>query len=370
MSENGVEDGMCNAPGLYGLVNSNRNFEDPYYWGKNQFNSSFPAALSCYMRDQGHSAVYIRHVADKQTETSEISFAQVFGSELLNEQLFFSFEDSYQPFGAFVRDSLKPIDLIVKNNETGEEIRPLEIKLTVLPDDSTSGREESEYGAELVIRTPTMRYMAMSMAEACLDRINDVRDIFSPVCGRIRHWDVVDTMKSQREAVFDALETFIEEFREHQRPMLMQPVWKTLGKSSALAEQCLDVFVWSDFALTRLFMDSATVVRPVEARITRQQRAAFRLARFLYELSASQEHKVFQEPIYDGMNFGVLNDKEFSISGSKTNRYLSCDRLIRPIISKEEIKNIILGELAYRFLEEGLPIQEKVFGRELVRCLA
>lgn len=42
---------------LYGIENSNRNFADPYYWGKNQFNSSFPIALTCYMRDQGLSPV-------------------------------------------------------------------------------------------------------------------------------------------------------------------------------------------------------------------------------------------------------------------------------------------------------------------------
>jgi len=334
---------MGETAGLYGLGNSNRNFSDPYYWGKNQFNSSFPAALACYMRDQGHSAVYIRHVADKQTETSEVQFDQVFGSELPNDRLFFSFEDSYRPFGAFIHDALKPIDLIIKNQETNAFIRPLEIKLTVLPDDSTSNRDESEYGAELVVRTPTMRYMAMSMAETCQDHIEEIRDIFSPICCKIRHWEVSETMKAHREAVFEALERFIEQFRTLERPLLMQPVWKTQGKSSKLAEQCLDIFVWSDFALTRLFMDSATIIRSPDAKITRQQRAAFRLARFLHELSASREQKVFQEPIYDGMNFGVLNDKEFSISGSKTSRYLRCDRLTRPLISKGELKNIVLG---------------------------
>lgn len=90
-------------------------------------------------------------------------------------------------------------------------------------------------------------------------------------------------------------------------------------------------------------MDSAGNTNCSDAKITRQQRAAFRLARFIYELANSREQKVFQEPIYDGMNYGVLNDKEFSISGSKTNQYLRCDRLARPIITKQEIKSIVLG---------------------------
>ena len=334
---------MVDASGLYGLTNSNRNFSDQYYWGKNQFNSSFPAALACYMRDQGHPALYIRHIADRKTEISEVSFDQVFGSELSNEQLCFSFEDTYSPFNDFVHDALKPIDLVVKNAASGEFIRPLEIKLTVLPDDSTSGKDDAFYGSELVVRTPTMRYMAMSMAEACKEHMGEIRDIFSPVCSQIRHWEVSETMTAHRESVFDALERFIEMFRHLERPLLMQPVWKTEGKSSTLADQCLDIFVWSDFALTRLFMDSAGVANSSGAKITRHQRAAFRLARFLHELSGSREQKVFQEPIYDGMNFNVLNDKEFSISGRKTNAYLSCDRLTQPIVSKDEIKNIVLG---------------------------
>jgi len=36
-------------PRLFGIVNSNRDYATPYSWGKNQFNSSFPAALACYL---------------------------------------------------------------------------------------------------------------------------------------------------------------------------------------------------------------------------------------------------------------------------------------------------------------------------------
>jgi hypothetical protein len=334
---------MDQQAALYGIKHSNRNFSDEYYWGKNQFNSSFPAALACYMRDCGHSAVYIRHVANRKTEVSAVPFCQVFGSELRNEELYFSFEDVHEPFAHFVHDSLKPIDLILKTVDTKKCIRPLEIKLTVIPDNSTEDRSDADFGAELVVRSPTMRYMAMSMAESCRDHMKDIREIFAPVCATIRHWDVVESMTAKRERIFEALECFIEKFRTLEKPLLMQPIWKTEGKSSVLAEQCLDIFVWSDFALTRLFMDSAGVAEDKGGKITRQQRAALRLARFLFELSSAHDRRVYQEPIYDGMNFNVLNDKEFSISGSKTNQYLRCDRLTRPIISKHEIKKIVLG---------------------------
>jgi hypothetical protein len=334
---------MDEQAALYGIKHSNRNFADAYYWGKNQFNSSFPAALACYMRDCGHSAVYIRHVADRKTEVSELPFNKVFGSTLANDNLYFSFEDVHEPFEHFVHDSLKPIDLILKTADAKKCIRPLEIKLTVIPDNSTEDRSDENFGAELVIRSPTMRYMAMSMAESCCDHMKDIREMFAPVCATIRHWEVIESMKAKREQIFEALELFIEKFRTLEKPLLMQPIWKTEGKSSLLAEQCLDIFVWSDFALTRVFMDSAGAAEDKTGKITRQQRAALRLARFLFELSSAHDQRVYQEPIYDGMNFNVLNDKEFSISGSKTNQYLRCARLTRPIISKHEIKKIILG---------------------------
>jgi len=295
------------------------------------------------MRDIGHNAMYIKHVARKKTSVSEISFGDVFGSHCKNEELFFSFEDVYAPFESFVHDSLKPIDLVIKETATGSFIRPLEVKLTVIPDNSTAGRDEVDYGSELVIRSATMRYMAMSMAETCKDHIEEVKNIFSPTCCKIRHWDVPETAKKHRKSIFNTLEIFLERFRELERPLLMQPIWKTEDKSSLLADNCLDIFVWSDFALARLFMDASGNLEDLDAKITRQQRAAFRLARFLYELSNSSNHKVFQEPIYDGMNFGTQNDKAFAISGRKTNSYLRCDRLAKPIVTKKEIKKIVLG---------------------------
>lgn len=46
-------------PSFFGIKCSNRNFSKEKYWGKNQFNSSFPAALACYMRSKRLTAVYI-----------------------------------------------------------------------------------------------------------------------------------------------------------------------------------------------------------------------------------------------------------------------------------------------------------------------
>jgi hypothetical protein len=100
------------------------------------------------------------------------------------------------------------------------------------------------------------------------------------------------------------------------------------------------LFVWSDFSLAHLFLNSAKNSRDRNT-ISRQLRAALRLCRFLYEKSKSE--KVFQAPIYDGMTFDNQNDKEFAVSGTKTHAIMACERLTKPAIHKDEIKNIIMG---------------------------
>ncbi len=322
---------------LYGLVNSNRNFSDNYYWGKNQFNSSFPMALACYMRDQNIPAVYVKLKSDLTSEISEITISDLFNTKAKNNELSFQFESKYQPFGTLVHDELETIDCVIKLKD--DYLRPIEIKLTTLPDNSTHKKEEHEYGCELVIRSATMRYLALSMAKSLENEFSNIRKIFEPSCMTIRSWDNVVELKTILPGILNSLNEFYSLYFNHQQPLLMQPIWKTLGKSSILANHCLDIFIWSDFALTKLFMDSAS--ESDSPNITRFQRAALRLARFLFEVSGSGS--VYQAPIYEGMSLGNQTDKEFAISGVQTRKYMGCDRLTSPSIEKTKIKDIILG---------------------------
>lgn len=326
-------------PDLFGIINSNRDFSDQYYWGKNQFNSSFPVALSCYMRDTGKNAVYLTLNKDLGISKKETSFDTIFNTSLSSSDIFFSFESRFEPFSRFLYDDLKPIDLVIRNNKTSEPIQPIEIKLTTLPDNSTEAQSENKYGTELVIRSPTMRYMALSMANSCEKHFSKIRAIFEPSLHMIRSWENSHEIKANLANILDSLENFFSSFSKYEKPLLLQPIWKTIGKSPKLADHCLDIFVWSDFAMSRLFMDSAK--KNAGEKITRQQRAAIRLARFLYEVS--KNGKVYQQPIYDGMTFDTLNDKEFSITGARTNKYMQGERLTKPAIHKSEIKKIILG---------------------------
>jgi len=219
---------------LYGITHSNRNFSGTYYWGKNQFNSSFPVALACWMRDKGIPCNYLSLAPDAQVRCGDLSFDLVFNSTLPNEALQFLFETRYEPYEVFTHDDLKPIDLVIKNaNQKTGFLRPLEIKLTTLPDNTTSSLADEEYGCELVVRNPTTRYIALSIAQACAHRLPELREILEPACHSIRNWDNIREMADRRQAIFTALEEVFHRFHEYQQPLLLQPVWKTLGKSAA-----------------------------------------------------------------------------------------------------------------------------------------
>ena len=112
-------------PSLFGISRSNRNFADPYYWGKNQFNSAFPVALACYMRSKQLPAVYVKFKNTRSTEVGELEISAVFGSTLPNEDLYFSFETRFDRFRDFVHDELPAIDLVVGHGDPVNQIRPL-----------------------------------------------------------------------------------------------------------------------------------------------------------------------------------------------------------------------------------------------------
>lgn len=174
-------------PSLFGISKSNRNFADPYYWGKNQFNSAFPVALACYMRSRNLPLMYVRYHDEKSTAVADISVDEVFGSTLSNAELYFSFETRFEPFRHFVHDELPAIDLVVCNGVRERHCKPLEIKLTTLPDNTTEGLSENLYGAELVIRSATTRYMALSMAQSVGAQRQRVREIFEPAFAKVRN---------------------------------------------------------------------------------------------------------------------------------------------------------------------------------------
>lgn len=140
-----------------------------------------------------------------------------------------------------------------------------------------------------------------------------------------------------------SIDSIIVSILDKQEPILMQPIWKTIGKSPKLADQCLDVFVWSNFAFTQLFLDVARGELTAGLnRITRQVRTIIWLFKMLYDYAKNGQ--IDHAQIIDQLSYNTKNDKAFAVSGKVTHPYMACDELTKPRIAKNEIRNIILGE--------------------------
>ncbi|MGE7780441.1 HindVP family restriction endonuclease [Peribacillus sp. NPDC097264] len=331
---------MAVSPGLFGLNKSNRDFTNNKSWGKNQFNSSFPASLACFMYSQGLEPVYLKLDSELKVEHKKIAVETLFGLEPGNENLYFAFERDFVPYQQFVEGTLPRVDLVTMDNSTTSCLRGLEVKLTALPDQTTFMLRDETYGCELVIRPDTIVYLAVSIATAYSDKQQDLYDLLHPVCGHIENWTNASEILPQLQGMVTALDEVLLSNLDKQSPLIMQPVWKTIGKSPTFADNCLDMFIWSDFAFTRLFVDITKECAEAE-NVSRIMRTSIWLTKILYDYSRNGQ--INHETVIDELSYNTKNDKAFSLPGVKTHKYMTCNELTNPRVTKNDISRIILG---------------------------
>lgn len=330
-------------PGLFGLTRSNRDFSQRDSWGKNQFNNSFPAALACYMYSKSLEPVYLTLDEQLSVKHEKINVAHVFGMNPSSPNLFFAFESDYVPYRKTVIGKLPRVDLVTLDTSGDDScLRSVEIKLTALPDNSTYRLKDDLYGCEIVTRPDTIVYLALSIAEQFQSSRQEILDYLEPICSQIDDWSSISSVLPLISYLVDCLEQLFKANIKLQQPLVLQPIWKTIGKTSKLYDNCLDIFVWSNFAFTRLFFDvTKSFTKSGTETIQRPMRSVVWLAKMLYEFA--QTGKIHHKLIIDTLTYNTRNDKAFALSGANTRNYMRCPELIKPRITKAEIKHIILG---------------------------
>jgi len=330
------------VPGLYGLNkdNSNKDFSNRESWGKNQFNNAFPVALACYMHSKQIRPVYLTLDQKLRVSKGQISVEDALGTNPASPDVFFSFESDFTPYRTMVVGSLPRTDLVIQDKTSRQApcLKAYEIKLTALPDNTTVDSSESDYGSEIVVRPDTIVYLALSMARIFNNRRDDLRRHFDHVLSRTVEWSDTDEVRPLVPQMSRTLDAMLQEHTVSQSPFMLQPVWKTEGKKLHLHENCLDLFVWSDFAFTRLFVDNAI---GQGTQIGRRMRTIVWLSKMLYGFSV--EGRIGYRQIIDTCTYDTRNDKAFAVSGIVTNPYMKCEQLTKPRIRKNEVANIILG---------------------------
>lgn len=80
---------MNDKPRLFGIDRSNRDYTLADTWGKNQFNSSFPASLACYLHSKGMKAVYYKTKQDMKNDIHYIGIDELYGVDPLGNDMVF-----------------------------------------------------------------------------------------------------------------------------------------------------------------------------------------------------------------------------------------------------------------------------------------
>lgn len=336
------------SSGLFGIEHSNRTADK--HWGKNCFNSSFPASVASYMLANDIPAIYNKlMLVNKELRvlSSEISLREVFNcSHLPVSKLDFHFESRFEPYQQYSFDVIDSIDLVIKS-VSGQFLSPLEVKLTVLPTSGTSKMPEERWGCEMVVRSATTSYCALGMFDSIKNKSSEVREIFEKSCADIGSWTNDFEMSHKTFMLSKCINVFQNRYLDKQKPLVLQTIWKTQGQSPVLADNAFDIVVWSDYAFSRLFVDSAL---STESTMSRPMRASAKLARCLWELSKSG--KIRLADIYRQMAFDTQTDKEFAINGQKWRNYVSSERVLHPILHKDILNEIIKPGYIERLMPE------------------
>lgn len=327
-------------PRLFGIKYSNRDFSLEETWGKNQFNSSLPAALAAFNSKQGLENIYL--TLDKKCKVvhKKISTKKLFGIDPTSDNLYYSFESPFTPYQQLVTGNITGVDLVTQSRDNYQCLKGIEIKLTALPDNSTCHLSEDKYGCEIVVRTPTILYLGCSIAIYYKDNPQKLKKLIGNGFEKIKDWTEAINVLPFIPKMIEVIDKVALENLSLQNPLVMQPIWKTLGKSPKLADNCLDVFVWSNLAFAQLFIDVARAEISGN-RMTRKIRTIVWLFKMLYDFSRDKQFSF--KNIKDELSYNYLNDKAFSVNGIVTYPYMKCKELTKPRITKKQIKEIILG---------------------------
>lgn len=77
-------------PGLFGQKHSSRDYTKPECWGKNQFNSSFPASMVAYMYSKGLKPIYIKTTKNNEIYHDTIESQELLGIDPLSDNAYYT----------------------------------------------------------------------------------------------------------------------------------------------------------------------------------------------------------------------------------------------------------------------------------------
>lgn len=378
---------------LLGIEHSNHS--NAALWSKNVFNSTFPVAFANYLwkSDPPQKVKYVTTDANFDIVIDELRVDELFNCNgLTAEELYFSFEDVYKPYERFLEGGFgdtqrlrraKKIDLVVKRFEENkapedyENLRALEIKMTVVPDNSTINTPDNP-GSEIVIRPTTTLYAALGLLDQCKTsrEFTNIKTILHDVCitlSRDNGWTHNAALTGNSQQMKDALAKICKKYYRKQIPLLLQPIWKTNAQDHELdKEHALDLIVWSNLAYAKLFLTKVPDTQTNDPTACRAARCLSKFIQYLHNGSGGSaiDRRINLATIK--VPDGYQTDKELSVNGAGTREFITAckkdgsrnDTYSKPRFPRKILHSIILdgGEKKLkpeRRFDQSIYIMEK-----------
>ncbi len=336
---------------LLGLEKSNVRFDrrGEGGWGKNKFNNAFPIALLTYMEAQNLDLPYIRAHSESGIagiERARISIPDVLGAA--PSDCYYEFEGIFPDFHPYVHGIPNKSDVIVhRGSSQGEAVRALEIKLTVVPDQTTRRSPREAQASEFVTRPLMVELLATNICMAYGQRGRPrLNSILLTGLGNPNNWNWANEreMYPRLGRIRAAIEGVLSDPEVHQTPMVLQPVWRTIADSVRLDYECFDAFVWSDFGLALLYLQAT--IRNIDSSgtpptISRETRSAVWLVKMLWDYSTAGQ--LTMSEVKNAIAYGKQQDKAGAFSGKIMLDYMQGPELSRPRVKRDELSSIVLN---------------------------
>ena len=346
----GIIDGMTTF--LYGLDHASHDFNDSSSMGKNIFTNAFPLSLAQYLAKQRNLPIPTIHAeldSGSLTTAHKMShWEEIIGTRPDNAR--FEFEGVYRGYDKYTHTHADKSDVVVVDRSTGQHLRPLEIKLVVVPTSSTAHFPKNKQSCEIVVRPPTVEQLAFSIAHSYgTERRYELQEMIAASLGQPNdyRWSDESAMLEALPQILEAAEAIAKGGLKAQTPLVITAVWRSEGQKPILAENAFDVFTWTDMAFVQLFIDAAHRTyydknghrKKLPATISRPNRALVWLVNSLWDYTTQGSLNFGR--IHSEITFGVQSDKAASFTGHASLKHLESPEFFDPRITRNELENIL-----------------------------
>lgn len=339
-------------PFLYGLNHASHDFGDASSLGKNIFTNAFPLSLAQYLameRDLGIPTIEAVWRNNRLATRQQLRpWGDILGGA--PDAVSFEFEGVYDGYNQYTHSEANKSDVVVIDRTTRSHLRPLEIKLVVVPTSSTAGKAKDEQTCEIVVRPPTVEQLAFSIAHSYgPGRRYELQQIISNALGQPNdyHWSDEHSMLRALPKVLEAAKTIGEGGLDAQTPLVLTAVWRSEGQKPILEENAFDIFAWTDMAFLQLFTDATERAYFRDGRrkpalpkeISRPSRALIWLVISLWDYTTQGSLDFGRH--HSRITYGVQSDKAASFTGNASLNHLRSPEFLKPRITRDELENVL-----------------------------